>query len=113
MANIWRAAQPLPRDKLIPPHTHTPGDEMTASGARAAQSGLRGLGEGGLARGLRGRSAPPLTLFPALLLAVKGIGCVGVVEGGYLVLGNGLHVLANGLQDCKHSVIGLFLLWGG
>ena len=33
--------------------------------------------------------------------------------GGYLVLGNGLHVLANELQDCIHSLIGLFLLWGG
>ena len=34
-------------------------------------------------------------------------------EGGYLVLGNGLHVLANGLQDCIHSLIRLLLLWGG
>ena len=36
--------------KLIPPHTHTPGDEMTASGTRAAQSGQGGRG-GGLTRG--------------------------------------------------------------
>ena len=77
-----------PSVTILPPppqtHTHSPGDELTASGARAAQSGLGGGGEGGLARGLRGRSAPPPTLFPALLLAVKCIGCVGVVEGGTL-----------------------------
>ena len=46
------------RDKLIPPHTHTPGNEMTASGAHSPVLVGR-LGGGGL------------TLFPALQLAVK------------------------------------------
>ena len=44
VANIWRAAQPIPL--LGTPPTHTHGDELTASGASAAQSGWGGGHEG-------------------------------------------------------------------